>query len=437
MQLDERYEVIDANHGEGGFGRISKQRDKVLERFVAVKQMRLLDKVEARERFLREAKTLARLSHPNIPAIYDIQDDTNQIYIFFAFVEGKSLRAHVGTEAIPSLERARRWFTQVASALEHAHQSKIIHRDIKPDNIIISSNDENATLVDFGIALSAADVKTLTQEGYVIGTPAYMSPEQAAGEELDARSDIFSLGITLYETLAGHLPVAGGYQSLADSNEAIPPAIDDLIKQCIVQDRNSRVQSAADFIRLLRSAFRTDVPLSSLLIDARLHELAAGLRKLSAEDFASKPRGQKLLVINRLKDLLRQEKPELRTATADVIALLIRIAQLEAEAEYRPIAVAAYKWGFDQLYGPNSNWSGNSDVRDSLIGAARTANAISHRVLATEFLAFTSGKLLTDLQKWYTHDLRLMAMTLLANPVCGNDADQLASFYDKINAATH
>jgi serine/threonine protein kinase len=305
----------------------------------------------------------------------------------------------------------------------------------KPDNIIISENEENATLVDFGIALTSDDVKSLTQEGYVIGTPQYMSPEQAAGDVLDGRSDIFSLGVTLYETLSGHLPVAGGYQSLADANEAIPPAIDDLIRQCISQDRNTRVQSAAEFIRLLRSAFRTDVPLSSLLVDARLHELAAGLRRLSSEDFAAKPRGQKLLVINRLKDLLRTEKPELRTATADVVALLTRIAMLEAEPEYRPIAKAAYEWGFDKVYG--NGWAGNQDVRDSIIGATRAANQTAHRVLATEFLAFVKNKSLTNLQRWYTHDLRAIAMNLLANPVCGAEADALATFYDEVNEATH
>lgn len=435
MEITDRYEVIDAEHGEGGYGKLSKQRDKLLERLVAVKQLRLLENPEARERFLREAKTLARLNHPNIPAIYDIQSDAKQMYIYFAFIEGQSLRDYVKAETVPSLDRARRWFTQVAAALDHAHAKGIIHRDVKPDNIIISDNEENATLVDFGIALTSDDVKSLTKEGYVIGTPGYMSPEQANGDELDRRSDLYSLGITLYETLSGHLPMAGGYQSLSDANEAIPPAIDDIIRQCIAQDRNARIQSALEFIKELRSVFRTDVPLSRLLVDARLHELVAALRGLSAEDFAAKPRGQKLVLITRLKDLLRTDKPELRTATADVIALLTRIARLEGDTEYRPICVAAFEWGFDKSYGPA--WHGNQDVRDSIVESAKAANAAAHRVLATEFASFVEKKELKTLPRWYAHDLRVIVMSLLANPACGAEADQLARLYDQINAASH
>jgi serine/threonine protein kinase len=333
------------------------------------------------------------------------------------------------------MERARRWFTQVAAALEHAHSKGIVHRDVKPDNIIISPDDTNAILVDFGIALTADDVKKLTKDGYAIGTPGYMSPEQNNGEDLDARSDLYSLGITLYEALSGHLPHAGGYQRLSDANEAIPPGIDDLIRDCLVQDRNGRLQSASEFIKRLRSAFRTDVPLSTLLTEARLHEVVAALRQMSAEDFTAKPKGQKLLLINRLKDLLRIDKTELRTATAQVIALLTRLARFEEEKEYSPIIAAAFQWGFDKSYG--ATWQGEEDIRDALIESSKAANESAHRVLARGFIDFANQKTLESLPGWYAHNLRLIVMALLANPNCGKEADELAVLYDRVNEASH
>jgi serine/threonine protein kinase len=327
------------------------------------------------------------------------------------------------------------WFTQVASALDHAHSKGIIHRDVKPDNIVISTDDENATLVDFGIALTADDLKSLTKEGYVIGTKGYMSPEQENGENLDGRTDLYSLGITLYETLSGHLPHPGGYQSLSEKNEAIPPAIDDLIKDCLTQDRNARIQSAQDFIKRLRSAFRSDVPLSTLLTEGRLHELVAALRQISADEFSAKPRGQKLLVVNRLKDLIRSDKPELRNATADVITLLTRIARFEGEGDYGPIAAAAFEWGFEKSYGPS--WHGNQDIRTALIDSSKGVKEIGHRVLAKAFMGFLAQKDLGQLPGWVMHDLRLIVMALLANPACGVEADDLAVLYDRINEASH
>ena len=157
---------------------------------------------------------------------------------------------------------------------------------------------------------------------------------------------------------------------------------------------------------------------------------------MSAEDFASKPKGQRLLLINRLKDLIRTDKPELQIATAQVIALLTGLARFEGSKEYGPIISAAFYWGFEKLYG--TNWVGQPDIREALIESAKSANAEAHKVLAQGFVDFAGQKDLTNQQRWYPHDLRILVMALLANPACGEkEAESLAALYDKINAATH
>ena len=430
-----RYEVIDEAHGEGAFGKIQKRRDKVLERFVAVKNLKLLQDPDAQARFIKEAKTLARMSHPNVPAIYDVEFLEKEMRIYFEFIDGENLRTLVTGENIPTVEHARRWFSQIASALSHVHSIGIIHRDIKPDNIIIAPGGTTATLVDFGIALTTDDVRRLTEPGYVIGTQAYMSPEQAAGSDLDGRSDLYSLGITLYETLAGHLPHPGQYQALSDANEAIPPSIDELIRKCLIQDRNHRIPTAEAFIDELRLAIRTDIPLSSLLTDARLHEILAALVQLSTEDFHAKPRGQRLLILNRLKDLVRTDRQELRTATGELIKHLLRLAALETAADYSPVVEVAFAWGFDKTV--TASWQGNQEVREGLIDAAKTANHTAHAVISQSYLKHVGAKQLETLPGWYHHDLRKIVVALLANPNCGDIATQLAEFYDKLNLETH
>jgi hypothetical protein len=166
-----------------------------------------------------------------------------------------------------------------------------------------------------------------------------------------------------------------------------------------------------------------------------LHELIAALRQLSAEDFAARPRGQRLLLINRLKDLVRIDKPALQTATALFIALLIRLARFEAPNDYESVVSAAFEWGFEKSYGPN--WQGDDDIRDGLVEAAKTANGPSHNVLSTALLAFLEPKSLSNFPQWYLHSLRPLVMSLLANPNWGETADKLAEIYDKINVASH
>jgi serine/threonine protein kinase len=170
----------------------------------------------------------------------------------------------------------------------------IVHRDVKPENIIITPDSESAYLVDFGIALSVEEAKRLTKSGYVIGTPGYMSPEQEAGEALDSRTDIYSLAVSFYEVLAGKRIRPGNYEPLA-ANEAIPPLIDDLILDCLEQ-KERRISSAKLFIARLNGALsQSSKPISDILAHGRLHELATAIEGLTPSAFAGLPAGQKVL----------------------------------------------------------------------------------------------------------------------------------------------
>jgi serine/threonine protein kinase len=435
MKMEERYQIIDESHGEGGFGEIAKFKDNILDRTVAIKTLHYSGDDKAKERFRREAKTLARMSHPNIPAIYDVKFSEDDMSIHFEFIEGRTLREIIQERPIPSTEDVREWFIQVGSALDHAHDLGIIHRDIKPENIIISKDYKTSTLVDFGIALTPEDVDRLTSDGYVIGTPGYMSPEQTAGEPLDKRSDLYSLGITLYETLSGHLPTAADYQSLSDNNEAIPPSFDKLILECLVTNPTLRISSANKFTDDLTKTLRTDIPLSELLTDARLHEIVGALQQLSSDDFSSKPKGQRLLVITRLRDLVRSEKDELIRPTAEFVKLLIRLANHEPQDHYSFIADTGFEWGFDKYY--SENWRGDQPIRNALINSSKIAGDGNHSILSNAFLKLIEGKDMESLESWAIHDLRKIVIALLANPNCGQESEKLAEIYDRINEVSH
>ena len=253
---DPRFVFETEPHDAGGFARVIKGRDNYLERDVAVKVLDpLLSKFEEsdHERFRREAKILARLSHPNIPAIYDVDFGEDHFHIIFEFIAGRNLKQMLQEDGACQLPDVRRWFSQISSALEHAHGMGIIHRDIKPANIIIGEDRSSAFLVDFGIAISSEDARRITPWGYVIGTPGYMSPEQEAGEPVDKGTDIYSLAITLYEALSTARVPVGDYQALSIANEAIPPQIDDLIQDCL-QPKGERVSTAREFASRLAGA---------------------------------------------------------------------------------------------------------------------------------------------------------------------------------------
>jgi serine/threonine-protein kinase len=208
--LSAAYE-LDREIGRGGMGIVYRAKDRRLKRHVAIKLLppELAFRSEIRSRFLREAETAAQLSHPNIVPIYSVDESDGLVYFVMACVDGENLGKRIHDRGPLPLADAREILAEVSDALAYAHARGVVHRDIKPDNILLDGADGRALVTDFGIAraiIEGSDAR-LTATGMAIGTPAYMSPEQSAGDrEIDGRTDLYSLGIVAYQMLTGELP---------------------------------------------------------------------------------------------------------------------------------------------------------------------------------------------------------------------------------------
>jgi eukaryotic-like serine/threonine-protein kinase len=263
--------TIEGEIGRGGMGVVYRARDERLQRRVAIKVLppELAFQNDIRERFTREAQTAARLSHPHIVPIHSVGEGEGLVYFVMGYVDGESVAARIRRRGKLPVEEARRIMKEAADALSAAHALSIIHRDIKPDNILLEGTRGRVMVTDFGIAkaLSSTSAATLTGAGVAIGTPAFMSPEQAAGErEIDGRSDLYSLGIVTYQMLTGELPfnaptVAGilmkQITEVAPSvSTKRPDAPDDLalaVSRCLEKDPENRWPSADALRRSLEN----------------------------------------------------------------------------------------------------------------------------------------------------------------------------------------
>ncbi len=263
--------TIEGEIGRGGMGVVYRARDERLHRRVAVKVLppELAFQKEIRERFTREAQTAARLSHPHIVPIHDVGEGSGVVYFIMGLVEGESLGGRLKRRGKLPPDEVRRIMKETADALSAAHAVSIIHRDIKPDNILLEGTRGRVMVTDFGIAKAVSQVSgsTLTGVGVAIGTPQYMSPEQAAGErEIDGRSDLYSLGVVAYQMTSGQLPfnaptVAGILMKqitepapvLHETLDGVPEDLSLAIARCLEKDPENRWPTADSLRRSLES----------------------------------------------------------------------------------------------------------------------------------------------------------------------------------------
>jgi eukaryotic-like serine/threonine-protein kinase len=212
MQLNGRYR-LDAQIGAGGMSTVYRAFDSVLERRVAVKLMHreIAADTDQLERFRREARSVAQLSHPHIVGVIDAGEEDGRPYIVFEYVEGETLKDRIRRMGRLPVDEAIAYAIEIARALGAAHARHIVHRDVKPQNVLIDE-EGSAKVTDFGIARSLDDDEGLTADGRVLGTTDYVSPEQALGHDVNGQSDIYSLGVVLYEMLVGDVPFHGENQ---------------------------------------------------------------------------------------------------------------------------------------------------------------------------------------------------------------------------------
>jgi serine/threonine protein kinase len=263
--------------GKGGMGVVYKAEDTKLHRTVAIKALaaELIGDEKARARFMREARASSAIDHPNICTVYEVNEVEDTLFFVMQYVEGKTLKKFIGGRPLP-IDQALEFSLEITDALAEAHRRNVIHRDIKSSNIMLNERNQ-IKILDFGLAKlvkptgpatsDSHHTAELTQVGSPFGTASYMSPEQARGERADSRSDIFSLGVVLYEMLAGRLPFKGKtsvdvmhavmHDDPPPLGDGVPPRLQQIVSKALAKDPNARYQSANVMLEDLRSLVRT------------------------------------------------------------------------------------------------------------------------------------------------------------------------------------
>ena len=278
--IDRKYR-IDERIGRGGMGAIYRARDLRLDRDVAIKivHAELLNDPDARGRFRREAQLVARLQHPSIVSIFDYGTlPAGGAYLVMELVRGEDLRRVLSREGALPPARAARILSQVGAAIDAAHRAGVLHRDLKPENVLLTNGESDVKVLDFGVAKLISENRPdetlpsstlLTVDGMVVGTPAYMAPEQLRGQQLDERSDVFSLGVMAFEMMTGDLPFGRGslaeialrqargippLRSDAGRSGAITPALEQAVQTALATNPSARPTSPSAFASLVQSA---------------------------------------------------------------------------------------------------------------------------------------------------------------------------------------
>ncbi|MEE8391656.1 MAG: serine/threonine-protein kinase, partial [Anaerolineae bacterium] len=258
-----KYEII-MRVGRGSTADVYKAFHPQLNRYVGIKVLSpfVADEGTFRKRFIREAKAVAQLDHPNILPVYDIDEQGDLVYIVMRYVDTGSLTellTDMKGQPMP-LDRTLKILEQIGSALSHAHQRGIVHRDVKPGNILLGP-DNWVLLTDFGLVKILADSTPITQSGVGVGTPDYMAPEQVRGDPVDPRADVYALGVTLYQMVTGKVPFEGesgiavALKHLNETptpprvlNPDLPLAVNQVIIKALIKDRELRYQSAHELV---------------------------------------------------------------------------------------------------------------------------------------------------------------------------------------------
>ncbi|MGH7319158.1 MAG: serine/threonine-protein kinase, partial [Candidatus Rokuibacteriota bacterium] len=328
-----KYRIV-AHIGRGGMGSVYKAHDPLLDRMVAVKVMSEGADVDsdARARFLREAQSAARLNHPNIITVYELGEEHGRVFIVMEILEGEPLSRVIDRVPPIPLRQKLAVMIQICEGLGFAHQRGVVHRDIKPGNVFVLENGQ-VKILDFGIArLTTSD---LTRTGFLMGTPNYMSPEQARGRRTDARTDIFSAGVVLYELLTGRKPFAGAdyFETLerlrseeptwlGEIEPDLPSGLVDAVHRAMAKDAAERFQSFDELRGKLIEVF------NGLGVDS-----GADLRAAVGRKVAEVVRLHRMLVASVGVAALGDEKLPVLEPSATGAGLRTLLRDLEAQAD--------------------------------------------------------------------------------------------------------